>query len=39
MDQPEVTARKAVYCMELVQFMEDVYSELNFEHKSTPGGT
>jgi hypothetical protein len=32
--QPEVTPRKAVYfCMELVQFMEDVYFELNFEHK------
>jgi hypothetical protein len=34
-DQPKVTPRKAVYfCMELVQFMEDVYFELNFQHKS-----
>jgi hypothetical protein len=33
-DQPEVTTRKAVYfCMELIQFMEDVYFELNFQHK------
>jgi len=33
-DQPKVTPRKAVYfCMELLQFMEDVYFELNFEHK------
>ncbi len=33
--QPEVTPRKAVYfCMELIQFMEDVYFELNFEHRA-----
>ena len=32
--QPGVTPRKAVYfCMELIQFMEDVYFELNFQHK------
>ncbi|MEO8593603.1 MAG: hypothetical protein ABI759_09790 [Candidatus Solibacter sp.] len=33
-EQPKVTPRKAVYfCMELIQFMEDVYFELNFPHK------
>ena len=32
--QPQVTPRKAVYfCMELIQFMEDVYCELNFQHR------
>jgi hypothetical protein len=32
--QPEVTPRKAVYfCMELLQLMEDVYFELNLEHR------
>jgi hypothetical protein len=32
--QPKVTPRKAVYfCMELIQFMEDVYFELNLQHK------
>jgi hypothetical protein len=32
--QPTVTPRKAVYfCMELIQFMEDVYFELNFQHR------
>ena len=32
--QPTVTPRKAVYfCMELVQFMEDVYFELNLQHR------
>ena len=32
--QPEVTPRKAVYfCMELIQLMEDVYFELNLEHR------
>ena len=33
--QPEVTPRKAVFfCMELLQLMEDVYFELNLEHRS-----
>jgi hypothetical protein len=33
--QPEVTPRKAVYfCMELLQLMEDVYFELNLEHRA-----
>jgi hypothetical protein len=32
--QPQITPRKAVYfCMELIQFMEDVYCELNFQHR------
>jgi hypothetical protein len=32
--QPTVTPRKAVYfCMELIQLMEDVYFELNFQHR------
>ncbi len=32
--QPQVTPRKAVYfCMELIQFMEDVYFEFNFQHR------
>ena len=33
--QPEVTPRKAVYfCMEMIQLMEDVYFELNLQHRS-----
>jgi hypothetical protein len=32
--QPQVTPRKAVYfCIELIQFMELVYVELNFQHR------
>jgi hypothetical protein len=32
--QPTVTPREAVYFrMELIQFMEDVYFELNFQHR------
>ena len=32
--QPRVTPRQAVYFrMELIQFMEDVYFELNFQHR------
>jgi hypothetical protein len=34
--QPEVIPRKAVYfCMEMIQLMEDVYFELNFEHRAS----
>ena len=33
-EPPKVTPRKAVYfCMELIQLMEDVYFELNFQHR------
>lgn len=32
--QPHVPHRKAIYfCMELIQFMEDVFFELNFQHR------
>jgi hypothetical protein len=32
--QPQVTPRKAIYfCIELIQFMEAVYVELNFQHR------
>jgi hypothetical protein len=33
--QPGITPRKALYfCIELIQFMEDVYFELNFQHRA-----
>lgn len=33
--QPQITPRKAIYfCIELIQFMEDAYFELNFQHRA-----